>query len=504
MFFIKKRLSIFIVCSIILANSVLFSCSSGNNDKTNTTTQSQDSISNSDGNNSQVETTTSRVKPNIPENTDLSDHVFTVLSHQENSSDWKSPDPREIVYNEEVASGDTINDAVYKRNQDLKDLYGIEMNLITNTAENTVLQKSVKSGDDLYDMVMIFGYNVSSVIQNDLLVEVGQLPYVDLSQPYWDAAALSTTVMGKNFLLTGDATILDNDATNCLIFNKDLFNDYGMDLPYQMVLDGKWTFDKMNEYIKNSSRDLNGDGQMDELNDRWGMFAFKDTLHALLVSGGGRLAEKDSNDVPYYDYTNDKNSAIIEAAMDIMYNDKDVLNIQNIDGGGDGNPNQFAVYYDGFADDRALLSWVRIAVIEHLRGMESNFGIVPLPKFTESQESYYSVVNSYTNVMLGVPKSVQNLERVSIFLEALAAEGRNTLQPAYYNVALTGKYTRDDESEQMLDIIFNNRVYDIGAVYNFGNTWLDFIGLYSTLNRNYVSFYEKRASSVQKAVDKLI
>jgi hypothetical protein len=37
--------------------------------------------------------------------------------------------------------------------------------------------------------------------------------------------------------------------------------------------------------------------------------------------------------------------------------------------------------------------------------------------------------------------------------------------PAYYDVALSGKFTRDEESAEMLEIIRRHRVYDFGMTY---------------------------------------
>ena len=44
----------------------------------------------------------------------------------------------------------------------------------------------------------------------------------------------------------------------------------------------------------------------------------------------------------------------------------------------------------------------------------------------------------------------------------LNAESYKTVIPAYYEVALKGKYSRDAESAEMLDLIFESRVIDIG------------------------------------------
>ena len=42
--------------------------------------------------------------------------------------------------------------------------------------------------------------------------------------------------------------------------------------------------------------------------------------------------------------------------------------------------------------------------------------------------------------------------------------------PAYYDVALTGKHIRDEDSAEMLDIILDGRVFDLGYIYNVGTS----------------------------------
>ena len=136
--------------------------------------------------------------------------------------------------------------------------------------------------------------------------------------------------------------------------------------------------------------------------------------------------------------------------------------------------------------------------------MEGDFGILPLPKYDVSQEKYRSPVNPYSGAVIGVPPTVSDFERTGIILEAMAAESRYTLLPAYYDTLLMRKYIRDDESSDMLDIIFSNIVYDTGAVYNFGNVFTDFIGLASNNDRNVISLYERRLGVMEKDIAKTI
>ena len=106
-----------------------------------------------------------------------------------------------------------------------------------------------------------------------------------------------------------------------------------------------------------------------------------------------------------------------------------------------------------------------IKTLDRMRDMKSDFGIIPWPKFDESDEKYYTNVDAGCN-LIGVPVSVSDPDRVSVILEALCAEGGKSVMPQYYEVALQTKYSRDDESVQMLDIIRDGRVFDIGYFYN--------------------------------------
>jgi len=105
---------------------------------------------------------------------------------------------------------------------------------------------------------------------------------------------------------------------------------------------------------------------------------------------------------------------------------------------------------------------------------------------------------------MGVPKSAGDLERTSILLEALSAESKYTLQPAYYNIVLDRKFMRDEESSDMLDIIFSTQVYDVGGVYSFGGVFSDFCNLAERETRDVASFHERRIGSMENAIDRVV
>jgi len=205
-----------------------------------------------------------------------------------------------------------------------------------------------------------------------------------------------------------------------------------------------------------------------------------------------------------YKFVEPKNLDVLDKAMNLLYKNTNpgVLNVQKDAGG--GQETWRVLYYDGFMNNRALFMWIRMRVVEVFRGMDANFGIMPMPKYDEAQENYRSLVNPYTGVLLGVPKTASSPERTSIILEALSAESKYTLQPAYYDIVLNRKFTRDEESSDMLDIIFSTQVYDIGGVYSFGGVFSDFNGLASKEDRNIASYYDKKIANMEKAIQKVV
>ena len=489
----KKIISLILV--LFMASALFISCGDDSPDSADNNRGDNNAGIGVEDNNqdNEEETARERLQPDLPE-MDFGGYTFTFYAHQISyPGDWVGDaDPRELVAEEETA--DPINDAVYRRNMTIKDRYNIEIEMITSSNDLGLIRRAVGAGDSTYDAAVIFNNNVGSVATNNLLVNIENLPFIDLNKPWWDPAVNSLSIANQNFLMAGDLLILDNEATNALLFNKDMMANFGLDLPYQSVKDGTWTMDALNEIIRDTAADLDGSGVM-TVNDRWGMCVYSDALHAFFVGGGGILVDKDENDLPYISFTSTQNISFIEKAMDLMYNTDYVINISGRD------------HTDGlgmFEENRALFYWMRMRVVEHFRGMESNFGIVPIPKYNDAQENYRSVVNPYSGVLLGVPRSAEDLDRVSIILEALAAESRYTLQPAYYDVTLQRKYVRDDESSDMLDIIFGTRVYDMGGIYAFGNVWIDFINLAGRNNRDIISFYERKTGSMEREIERAI
>ncbi|MBE6562028.1 MAG: hypothetical protein E7662_12980 [Ruminococcaceae bacterium] len=67
---------------------------------------------------------------------------------------------------------------------------------------------------------------------------------------------------------------------------------------------------------------------------------------------------------------------------------------------------------------------------------------------------------------LSVPKIVSNPDRTGLLTEAYSMLSHNTVREAWYDYTLTLRSARDNESGEMLDIIFGKRGVDVSLVYN--------------------------------------
>ena len=89
-------------------------------------------------------------------------------------------------------------------------------------------------------------------------------------------------------------------------------------------------------------------------------------------------------------------------------------------------------------------------------------------------------------------------------LDALGAESKNVLTPAYYDQYLKSKGTRDNDSEEMLDVIFGSMTYDIGYLYNFGELGGMVLNMVNGYQTDLASRYAKYESKALTAIDKMV
>lgn len=484
----KKRTVSAAIALMIILTLVLAGCGTGGKPSSVDTSAPTDT--------STPSTEPARIYPDLPE-MDMEGHTFTILNIDHSIPIWVQRD----IYAEEQ-NGELINDAVYLRNRAIEEKYNCKIASKKEFDTTGQLAKFIKSGDSLIDFATVLLNHFPTIAATGGLVEYGSIPYIDLSKPWWDPASVEAlSIDGKLFAACSDITIRDKDAITAMVFNKKLLSDFALENPYKLVDEGKWTIDKLKEMSKTCSADLDGNGKYDD-NDRYGLLYQRDTMSSLMSGCGGLIAKKDENDLPIMTLLEPSNVEVLDKLYDFLYDEQICFHVMKFfDPTAEGFTNGMTRM---FTNNQALFMWIRMADVVNLRAMDTDFGILPIPKKDEAQKTYLHTVNPYAGTVVVVPQSAENLERVGVVLEALSAESKYVLQPAYYDVMLTSKLTRDEESLEMLDIIFHNRVYDIGDIYNFGTIANDLIYMTMKYDRSIVSTYDKKTNAVQKAIEKVI
>ena len=483
----RKLLSVFLLISILLTASCGSSPSGpvSGDDTSATTTDTAES-----------ETTVARIEPVLPD-TRWEGYKFRVLTKGDTNVHWKSKD---IAAAEE--NGDVINDAVYARNMKVYERFGVEMVDIPSpngTGDLTSpLRKSVMASSDDYDMVAS-GYNdVPKALAGDgMLMELHSVPYMDLSKPWYDQNANEQTSLdGKLFATVGDMILMDNEATYGVLFNKKLAEDYGFENFYEKVKDGTWTIDYMTECSRAVAKDLDGDGVMGE-KDQWGCIGEAFNTYAYMVGCGVQAYEKNKDDIPVFTVNSERFHDSFVKAIQLNRDDESTMFADRFKAA-----DVWADVIDpAFSEGRVLFNVAGLVRVTVFRAMETDFGILPMPKFDKEQKEYFSIVSTGSANTISIPVTA-DAERSGAVIEALSAESHYILTPAFYDTVLKTKAARDDDSADMLDIIFANRIFDVAYIFDWGGLIGSIMNL---MNEDKISStVESKLKSAETSLEKTI
>ena len=393
------------------------------------------------------ETEDPRVKTALPEGLD-----FAGASYRIHNIDCNSYIDTIIAPEQ---TGDNLNDAIYNRDQRLMEDMNFEFSefrVDAGEAPNAI-RNLIKAGDDSYDMYVSVDWRGYTLAQEGYALPISALPYVDTDREYWSQSIHEDmSIRGKLYYAFGDHNLSTYDSVNILLFNKAMSADLGLGNHYQTVLEGGWTLDLMQQNMMLATSDTNGDGNW-TVDDRYGITSHsKQVLPCFWVAAGRRCIEENEEDVPFFAIPgNEKFEDLYQRILSMMHNDHLLFM-------SDGFPD----YANNtlFIAGGSLYNIVRVAFLHFYRDMDIDYGIIPYPKYDAAQEKYCSrTEGAYIHIY---PTTLTQYELAGAVTEAMACASLNDVIPIYYDVVLKSKYTRDENSTAMLDLIYSNRFYDLG------------------------------------------
>jgi hypothetical protein len=380
-------------------------------------------------------------------------------------------------------NGEIINDSVFTRNLRVEEAYNITIAAVLDgdvvkTAHNTIM-----ADDDAYDIYTPYINPSISLVQEGLFIDLNPVENLDLTNPWWDQRAVrDLAIKNKVFYCTGDISILDKECTMALFFNKDVINDYNINEDmYKLVKDGKWTLDKLFSMSSAFTFDLNGDLKMTS-DDAWGINIVFNTPHSMFFGTGERISKTDANGEVSLVMMNERAVDVADMIFRIIFDETSFTRVVPGYGG-------YEVTRALFGDKRLLFAAVALADLNFYRDAYVDFGIIPYPKYNEEQKEYNNLISTILVAGYAIPITNRNPGRTGAILEAMAYHAQDTLKVAFYDNTLYTRRIRDEQSRDMLDIIFATRVYDIGYIFNWGGLGTLWENLYNKRSKEFVSGY---------------
>ena len=404
----------------------------------------------------------------------------------------------------EEDSGDIVEQALYQAALTTKERFNVAMTVeksgLGDEDHAAKVRTILMSGEDAYNMVSCHDVISCNYSLDGLLTDLYTLPRLNFEKPWWhDVKEL--TILGHAFLITSDISLLSLQHTMVIYVNRDIAADNQIEVPYQAVFDGAWTLDMLIGLTKDVYSDVNGNMTADE-EDIYG-YLTEPNCYGYLESFGMDTLFCDSDGYVSCDFDTDKMSQIVSKVYAWLYQSTGAKATS-------GNNVWSNTYFEKgkamFAHGHVFNASSTFRYVENL-----NYGILPIPKWDESQENYIGTIMDYP---LSVPSALplDQYEYTGTIIEAMSAEGYKQTFPAYYEIALKIKYAQDDESVRTLEIINSTRKLSMSWCYE------NFVGfnqvLYSVCflknDANYMSYHaanikklDARVKTINKKFDKL-
>ena len=435
---------------------------------------------------------------------DWSKREVSLLVNHNPSSVWGDID----FTSKEEDAGEPVNDAGYRRNLEIEEMFNIKLVIkpVNRDGHTTAIRTSVMAGDGAYDITFNTPRENHALMGEGHLLNLFDIDSVDLKAPFYDQNAVKGfSIANKLYMVTGNYGIMYLMSVSSITFNKQLVRDYGLTSPYKFLEDNTWTIDNMVKLCKDYMGNIdNGDLPFGSINRAYGMVGFRDTLPLTVLGSGIPFVTKNTDDIPAVTFWSERTVDAFEKITDLLYDRNMFFNWQK------DAPTASGAYARAiFEDNRALFYWGELQGLGNLRNMDGDFGIMPVPKYDSNQVSYSHSINPWVAMTMALPvRPDGDIEKIGAIVNAISKLGKDYLLPAYYEKTLTGKLSRDDESEVSIDIIVNNVNYDLGFIFNWGNIGNFMLSMVDARNKDLASAFAAIENTVnlqmEATVDKVL
>ncbi len=385
---------------------------------------------------------------------DLGGYTFTFLNVEDNF--W--PAAHHILdYDED--SGTATNSAVFWRNRKAEE----DLNMTIEVAKDSVLDlydimhTAIMAGDDLYDVVYLClqGFGHTSFGADDVM-DLMTISTMHLDKEWWNQQFIQdATIQGELRTTVDYVNRMGFVYCNSMFFNYDMMIDMGLEVPYDHVREGTWTYDTMFTYMANVPS-MGTQSSWDAKLDGDAVYGFacehEEGFMALLEGSGVFMTTKAEGDIPQI---RTDNNVLLDAYDTLIagMSPKGACVMINL-------PDLQATHI--FQQGRCMFypGYVGLSDTAAFRNMDTRYGIIPIPKQSAEQEQYHNSISNYTLAM-NIPIVAADPERTGLVMDYLSYLSYNDVIPVVQE-AMCYKGLRDVDSMEMLELILKSEVLDFG------------------------------------------
>ena len=410
-------------------------------------------------------------------------------------------DNQKEIYMEEM-TGDPVYDVVYERNKSVEDRLntsiGIVVGGVWDQYDQTMgeIRASISAGDGAFDVISGWSARIPALSLEGLFLNLNTVPYLNLEQPWWNQSVKEELQISKKlYFSTGDIVISTLKPMSVYAFNQKLATNTGVENLYAAVKEHRWTIDYVNALVAGQYEDLNGNGQYDA-DDRYGLICSSiNDADGYMQGFRVSMISRDENDLPVLDVDTERMATIVERVYALMWE----------------NPGCHAETGDStdmkaFASDHSLFVTTRIGdVMWQLADMESDYGLLPYPLLDENQSEYGTRVQDSMNLMC-IPIDAADPSMSGAVLEALAVQSYRTVTPAFFDIALKNRYSRDAETAEMMELIKDSVLINFESLYNesIGYPWTVLRSLMPQKSADFASYWVSSEKTIRAKIENAV
>lgn len=330
------------------------------------------------------------------------------------------------------------------RREEMQEKYNFEFEFVSTEWEmvNETYSSSVLAGEPWADIATLEDNWLVSHVRLKEVTPLNDL--FDLSDEKWDTLTKEiTTIDGKTYGVASGKWW----PRAMFFFNKRIFDDAGIPYPYELLESKEWTWDKVEEYAKKLTLDLDNDGTIDQ----WGLGGI-DMDVAMVFANGSEMITYE-NGVGTVNLRDPKAVTALERFYKWRHTDGILYN--KFDYQGEEIP--WDIAKQEFQNGKIAMFWYQYwSADDFYEGMADDYGIMLPPIGPDDPDNNYKALVTGHNFQT-IPANVANVDDVAFIWNKWTEPFEDDDEDAWKEGHETK--LRDLESYDVLEYMYENDCY---------------------------------------------